>query len=491
MNSRNDYIREYLGVDKFHAAGYTGKRVKALTGERGTDGHAADTRAAFREIAPDAEVSYAPFPSDASRVEMFSAQRGDACCMFVSMSSTANQNAVTDAAVPDDLFLCVSAGNYGEERHNAMMRPEKVYGVGAVEVAWSHMQNGKPAPDAKPVVHAADYSSESGHVDFAAPTGLYVSSLRRFTGTSCACPVLAGMAALVNDFFIAKTGRPLAHEAMYRFLKDHAEDAEIPGVDDKTGWGVPRLPDPASIDISKYQTEEPAKEEPEEEKPVKILLIAGHGAGDPGAVCGKYKEADETRMLVRSLVTELSRYGADVSTYPLLRDAFADYKAGALVLPEADFVLEVHFNAFATDPGDGKTKGVECYVTTTEKNMAPAEAICRAVAALGFTNRGVKQKNYAVLSRAKAVGATAALLETCFLDDADDMALYEKHREQVAAAISEAVANAFDLVKQELTVQQARQIVQEKAGLENKTMDYLAAYEWGRELIEKLAKAMQ
>lgn len=37
----------------------------------------------------------------------------------------------------------------------------------------------------------------------------------------------------------------------------------------------------------------------------------------------------------------------------------------------------------------------------------------------------------------------------------------------------------------------SREIVQEAAGLENKTMDYLAAYRWGTELIDKLAAAIK
>lgn len=186
---------------------------------------------------------------------------------------------------------------------------------------------------------------------------------------------------------------------------------------------------------------------------MKILLIAGHGAGDPGAVSTvdgvKYKEGDETRKLVALLAAELGKYEVDVQTYDTTRNAFVDYRAGTLALPAADYVLEVHFNAIAAEPGDGKTKGVECYVTTTEKGTAVEEAICKAIAALGFRNRGVKRTNFAVISRAKAAGASAALLETCFLDDADDMRLYTKSREKVAQVVTGAIAAGFGLKKKE------------------------------------------
>ena len=40
-------------------------------------------------------------------------------------------------------------------------------------------------------------------------------------------------------------------------------------------------------------------------------------------------------------------------------------------------------------------------------------------------------------------------------------------------------------------VQEAIDTVQEAAGLEEKTIEYLLRYQWGEELVKKLAKAMQ
>ncbi len=222
---------------------------------------------------------------------------------------------------------------------------------------------------------------------------------------------------------------------------------------------------------------------------MKILLIAGHGASDPGAVAtlgGKTRrESDMTRALTETLMTRLRRAGAEVACYPTGRNAYSDYKDGSLKhradFSAYDFVLEIHFNAFLCDTGDGKLKGVECYVTTGEQDIAVAEGLCREISALGFSNRGVKRKNFAVIGAAAMAGTRAALLEVCFLDDADDMALYEEKRDDVA----EAICRSFGLTKT------PREIVREKAGLEEKTMDYLAAYQWGEELLQKLAAAME
>lgn len=261
MNRKNDYIRDYLGVSVWHKAGYTGSRCTVLTGEvfEGDEAtsHGKSTREALLEIAPDAKVLSAPFPSASNRREEFLevVEATGASAMFYSMSTTSfSASNALDAEMPERFFLCVSAGNYASERANSYMRPKSVYGVGAVTVRWSATRNGVPMEDAKLLVSPASYTSHSDLVDFAAPTGLYLASKggTQFNGTSCSCPVLVGLATLVNDFFIEKTGSPLSHSVMYQFLHDHSEDVYSEGKDKKTGWGIPRLPDPSTIDIAKY-----------------------------------------------------------------------------------------------------------------------------------------------------------------------------------------------------------------------------------------------
>ena len=52
---------------------------------------------------------------------------------------------------------------------------------------------------------------------------------------------------------------------------------------------------------------------------MKILLISGHGAGDPGAVSQFGKEADETIYMVEEIKKTLSAY-AQVDLYPTERN---------------------------------------------------------------------------------------------------------------------------------------------------------------------------
>lgn len=189
---------------------------------------------------------------------------------------------------------------------------------------------------------------------------------------------------------------------------------------------------------------------------MKLLLIAGHGAGDPGAVGsyqGKtYREADETRNVTKALAAELAKDCA-VTVYPTDRNAFEDHRSGTLAavakFSQYDYVLEIHFNAVKASAADGKTKGVECYVPTGAKSTAAETAICRRMSALGLTNRGVKTYNWSVIAAAHRAGVPSALLEVCFIDDADDMAVYTKHSGEIARAIADGVREGFSVVSEE------------------------------------------
>lgn len=181
---------------------------------------------------------------------------------------------------------------------------------------------------------------------------------------------------------------------------------------------------------------------------MKLLLISGHGAGDPGAVCGSYREADETRKMTAAVAGYLEGM-AEVTIYPTDRNAYEDSRKGTLHsvagFAQYDYVLEIHFNAYKASAADGKKKGAEIYWVLDEPK---ARTILDSVVRLGFPDRGTKAQSLAVINAAKSKGVPAALLEVCFIDDADDMALYSKDRNAVARAIAGGIAKAFNIGKQ-------------------------------------------
>ena len=293
-----------------------------------------------------------------------------------------------------------------------------------------------------------------------------------------------------------------------------------------------------------------------------ILLIAGHGGTpyDPGACGCGYTEAVETRRLATAVAPMLRKYGFNVIMYDQSKDAYKVLRSGgSLPLFGIGYVLEIHLNAGASETnGNGATTGTEVLVHTAECGVSVEQAICRRISALGFKNRGVKRRdNLQVMNTVHRAGISHALVETCFIDDADDMKLYKEKFYDIARAIADGVAEGFGKTVEEdnevvetktmlvdgkeytceciekdghnfvkmrslsqagydvvfdaarqlpaMTAPQCRAFVpegdeavqdaidtlREACGLEEQTIAYMLKYQYGDDLVKKLAKAVQ
>lgn len=174
---------------------------------------------------------------------------------------------------------------------------------------------------------------------------------------------------------------------------------------------------------------------------LKILLISGHGADDPGA-CSNYGiERDETRRVVNRLKQLLANY-MTVTVYPQDRNCYADVVNGTVQVNMSafDYVFEVHFNS-----GVPEAHGTEIWVTPQEDSTKVEQGIVNKVAALGFTNRGVKSEQFAVISYAKRQGVSSALIETCFISNQSDMQTYNSKFEQVCQAMANGILEGFEI----------------------------------------------
>ena len=190
---------------------------------------------------------------------------------------------------------------------------------------------------------------------------------------------------------------------------------------------------------------------------MKILLIAGHGAGDPGACSNYGVEATETRRVVEMLKSKFGAYEVTIDVYPANRNAYTDIGAGALQVNFSNYayVLEVHFNSSANE----SATGVEVWVTPIENGITVEQAIVNKVSALGYPNRGVKREDFRVIRTAKNKGVSAALIETCFISNKNDMDRYNNNFSSVCNAIVEGVAEGFGLKKTGNVVQAPQPVV--------------------------------
>lgn len=90
-----------------------------------------------------------------------------------------------------------------------------------------------------------------------------------------------------------------------------------------------------------------------------------------------------------------------------------------------DLDVSIHFNSGAKDQkGNGKTTGVEIYsYDTAGIARETAGRVCDFISKQGLKNRGVKiSKTLYVLKHTKA---PAILIECCFVDDRDDVQMYD------------------------------------------------------------------
>lgn len=171
---------------------------------------------------------------------------------------------------------------------------------------------------------------------------------------------------------------------------------------------------------------------------MRINVHAGHnpdGMTACGAI-GLIKESTEARAVKDRVIAQLVSMGHTVrdctcnngtSQNDILQKIVAACNA-----QEADLDISIHFNAGAQPEADGHTTGTEVYVySTSSAATAYAQRVVDSIAALGFRNRGVKERqSLYVLRHTKA---PAMLIECCFVDDPEDVALYNADR--MAAAI--------------------------------------------------------
>lgn len=169
--------------------------------------------------------------------------------------------------------------------------------------------------------------------------------------------------------------------------------------------------------------------------------LSGEGTGATGF---GYKEQVLTRELGKEVMELLKKEGHTVVNCTVDKSSSNSQQLKDRVnianKSKLDLFVSIHFNACVNDiKGDGKTTGVECLVSHTgTKAYDEAQRVVNNIAKLGFRNRGVKVHGAYVIKNTKA---PAFLIETCFIDDKDDMNLYQNKRSEVARAIVEGILN--------------------------------------------------
>lgn len=176
----------------------------------------------------------------------------------------------------------------------------------------------------------------------------------------------------------------------------------------------------------------------------KIMIDAGHGGTDPGAVFEGRQEKDDVLRLALALGDILKQNGIDV-VYTRTNDVYQTpyQKAVAGNHANADIFVSLHRNASVSP---GALEGVETLVYADEGIPAElARNINAELASIGFSNRGVTERpGLVVLRRTKM---PAVLVEVGFIDNKKDNELFDEKFEQIAEKIADGILQTLDITE--------------------------------------------
>ena len=173
----------------------------------------------------------------------------------------------------------------------------------------------------------------------------------------------------------------------------------------------------------------------------KIILDAGHGGEDPGAVYKERKEKDDNLKLTLAVGKILEDKGVDV-VYTRTTDIYQTPFEKARLANEsgADYFISFHRNS---SPESEQYNGVEVLVYDKKGiKYQMAQNIEGALGELGFQELGVKERpGLVVLRRTKM---PALLIETGFINSEEDNKLFDNKFSDIAQGIADAILGSLD-----------------------------------------------
>ena len=168
----------------------------------------------------------------------------------------------------------------------------------------------------------------------------------------------------------------------------------------------------------------------------KVVMDAGHGGSDPGAVSDGRREKDDNLALALAVGSILAENGVDV-VYTRTDDTYETpfQKAQKGNQEGADLFISIHRNS---SPEKDQYSGVETLlydVSGIKKELA--ENINRELAKEGFQNLGIRERPGLVVLRRTRM--PAALIEVGFINTQADNELLDQNFDGVVRAIADGI----------------------------------------------------
>ena len=227
-----------------------------------------------------------------------------------------------------------------------------------------------------------------------------------------------------------------------------------------------------------------------------VCIDPGHAASTPGkrSFDEALREYEFNRDVAKRLKKHLERHGVktmfscDLDTP---KDISLSERCKTANNAKADLFVSIHANAFGTAWNDAN--GWEIfYCKGSSRGKILAECIQKeSIPFLSLRNRGIKTDGLYVTKHTKM---PAVLVEHGFYSNYSEMQLLlsDEFREKCAVADAKGILAYGGIEWIDNTANKDDvEIIKDKIGLEQQTIEYLQAYKYGKELIAKIAKAVK
>lgn len=182
---------------------------------------------------------------------------------------------------------------------------------------------------------------------------------------------------------------------------------------------------------------------------MKLYVIAGHGAGDPGAVGNGYTEAERVRALANAIK---ARGGDSVVLLDTSRNWYADKGINSLSIAKGDALVELHMDS-ATASAKGGHVIIKAGIGGADSYDS---ALADRIAAIfpGRAQKIVERSDLANPNRAYARGINYRLVENGFITNSGDVNTFNSRINDIA----DAYLAAFGIKSSEAEVKPAEPV---------------------------------
>lgn len=168
----------------------------------------------------------------------------------------------------------------------------------------------------------------------------------------------------------------------------------------------------------------------------RVIIDAGHGGQEPGAIYENRKEKDDTLRLALAVGEILQQNGVDV-VFTRTEDVYQTpfEKAQAANRADGDFLISIHRNS---SPQPNQYSGAETLVFNKSGQRAElAQNINRQLEQVGYRNLGIQERPGLVILRRSKM--PAVLVEAGFINTDADNERFDQKFDETARAIAEGI----------------------------------------------------